>query len=197
MAFAIGSASGPVFFRLCSAIALRHEFYHAVASDRGGTGPAAAAVCLVSLLRQSVTLSSTPDAQRIWGIAILVTAVLATLGWLVYGLCGYALARLLSPTAVSLGAVLRTLGYAETVTATRLIAYLVPPGWYAALHVILLLWGLAAVWIAMRAAAGGSGVRLAAIALPTFVVQQAVLAVEHFLAFGIPTFETPLTASPA
>jgi hypothetical protein len=197
MAFAVGSASGPVLVRLFNAVTLRSEFYRAVASDHTATGPAAATVCLVSLLRQSVILGNTSDVQRVWGLAVLVTVLLALLGWLAYGLFGYALARLLCSSAVSLGAVLRGLGYAETVTVTRLIAYLVEPAWYVVLHVILLVWSFAAVWIAMRAATGSAGARLAALAVPTFIVQHAVLTAEHVLAFGVSPVETPVATSPA
>lgn len=191
------SASGPALLRLFNAITLRGSFYRAVAADRTGTGPAVAIVCLVSLVRQSLTLSNSPQALRAWGLAISVIALLAAIGWLVYGVFGYLLARLVSPRTPELGSMLRCLAYAETATAARLIAYAVDPSLYPLLHVAVLLWSLAAVFTAVRAAAAGSSARITLIAVPTFVVQQGVLSIEHLVAFGAPILDVPLDAQPA
>ncbi|MGD9762479.1 MAG: YIP1 family protein [Candidatus Binatia bacterium] len=186
MPLAQESASGPVVARLCKAIALRAPFYRAIAADPAATGQAAAVVCLSGLIRESGFLRGSPGLEETWGLAVLVVVVLSALGWLIYGLIGFLLARLLSPGRVSLSRLLRCLGYAETVTILRVLAHAIEPRWYPLLHVVLLLWSFAALWVAVHSALEVSRARSALVALPLFVAQQAVLQLERMAGFGIP-----------
>ena len=176
-------SAGPLVPRLANAILLRSHFYAAVAADSHATGPAAGVVCLTALARESIGLWSVSEAHPTWGLAAIAIVIVALTGWILYGVVGYALARLLAPGPVELARLLRCLGFAETVTMLRLVAYLVDPRWFPLLHLALLAWGCAAVFVAVRAATPASRPRLVAIALPTFVAQQAVLAVGRAVAY--------------
>jgi len=177
------TSTGPIVPRIINAILLRRDFYAAVAADPHATAPAAGIVCLTALARESVGLASLAQVHPIWGLAALAVVILALAGWVVYGVFAYAVARLLAPGPVELRRVLRCLGFAETVTVLRLIAYLVDPSWYTPLHVALLAWAFAAVFVALRAAAPAPTRRLVLIAIPSFVAQQLVLAVGRALAY--------------
>lgn len=178
--------------RIINAILLRREFYEAVAADPHATGPAAGIVCLTALARESFGLASMAQLHPIWGLAALSVVIVALAAWLLYGAFAYAVARLLAPGPVEFRRVLRCLGFAETVTILRLIAFLVQPGFLPpsavaplawTLHVVLLAWGFAAVFVAMRAAAPAPPLRVLLITVPTFVAQQAVLAVGRAVAY--------------
>ncbi len=176
-------SAGPLVPRLAKAILLRQQFYAAIAADSHATGPAAGVVCLTALVRESIGLWSVSEAHPAWGLATIAIAVVALAGWVLYGAFSYALARLLAPGPVEFSRLLRCLGFAETVTMLRLVAYLVDQRWFLPLHLALLAWGCAAVFVAVRAATPASHARLVAIALPTFVAQQAVLAVGRAVAY--------------
>jgi hypothetical protein len=180
---AFAPASGPILTRVANAILLRRSFYEAIAADPRTTGPAAGIVCLLALVRESPGMWPVIEGHPAWGLIVVAVIVLALLGWLVYGFFAYALARLIAPAPTDYRRVLRCLGFAEAVTILRLLAFLVHPSLYLPLHLALLGWGFAAVLVAMRAAAPGSTARVVAIALPTFVIQQAVLAAERLLAY--------------
>jgi hypothetical protein len=180
---ALTPSAGPLVPRIINALLLRREFYGAVAADPHATGPAAGVVCLVALAREAVSLTSIAQVHPAWGLAVLSVVVIALVGWLLYGAFAYAVAWLLAPGPVELRRVLRCLGFAETVTVLRLIAFLVDPSFYPALHVALLAWAFAAVFVALRAATPAPTARLLLIAIPTFVAQQLVLAVGRALAY--------------
>jgi hypothetical protein len=176
-------SSGALLPRLGNAILLRQTFYDAVAADPHATGPAAGIVCLTALARESVGLWSVAQVHLAWGLAALSIAIVALAGWLLYSAFCYAVARLVSADAVEFKRLLRCLGFAESVTILRLVAFLVDPRLFLPLHLALLGWGFAATVVAVRAAAPASRPRLVAIALPTFIVQQAVLAMGRALAY--------------
>lgn len=176
-------SGGPLVPRLANAILLRQQFYAALAADSHATGPAAGVVCLVALARESVGLWSVSEVHPAWGLAAISIAIVALAGWVLYSAFSYALARLLAPGPVKFSRLLRCLGFAETVTMLRLVAFLVDKRWFAPLHLALLTWGCAAVFVAVRAATPASRPRLLAIALPTFIAQQAVLAMGRVVAY--------------
>lgn len=176
-------ATGPILARIGNAILLRRAFYDAIAADPRTTGPAAGVVCLTALARESSGIWSVSEAHPAWGLAAVAVTITALLGWLLYGLVAYGVARLLAPARPEYRRVLRCLGFAETVTILRLAAFLVDPSLYLPLHLALLGWSFAAVFVAMRAATPASTARVVAIAIPTFVIQQAMLAVERLLAY--------------
>jgi hypothetical protein len=176
-------ATGPIVARIANALLLRRAFYDAIAADPRATGPAAGVVCLTALARESHGLWSMSESHPVWGLAAVAVTIAALVGWLTYGALAYAVARLLAPARPEYRRVLRCLGFAETVTMLRLVAFLVDPRLYLPLHLALLGWSFAAVLVAVRAATPASTARVVAIALPTFVIQQAVLAVERLLAY--------------
>jgi hypothetical protein len=176
-------SAGALLPRLASAIALRRDFYDAVAADPHATGPAAGIVCLTALARESVGLWSVAEVHPAWGLAAVSVVIIALLGWLAYGACSYVLARLISTERVEFTRLLRCLGFAESVTVLRLIAFVVDPRLFLPLHLALLGWGCAAVCVAVRAAVPTARGRWLAIAIPTFIAQQLVLAVGRALAY--------------
>jgi hypothetical protein len=179
----INVASGPLLPRLASAVTLRRAFYDAVAADPRATVPAGAIVCLTAMARESVGLWELSQVHPAWGLAAVSVALLALLGWAVYGAFGFVVARVLAPEPAEFRRVLRCLGFAETVTILRLIAFVVDERLYLPLHIALLVWSAAAIFVALRSAAPASTTRLVLMTVPTFVVQQAVLAAEGALAY--------------
>jgi hypothetical protein len=177
------ASHGPILPRILNALLLRREFYAAVAADPYATGPAGAIVGLTALAREAPVIYEFAQEHSLWGVAALIVAIMACAGWLAYGALAYLICRLIVPGAVEFKRVLRCMGYAETVTVMRLLALLVDPILYAPLHVVLLAWNLLAVVVALRAATHTDGLRLWACALPCFVAQQAVLAVERTLTY--------------
>jgi hypothetical protein len=123
------------------------------------------------------------EAHPAWGLAAVAVTITALVGWLTYGGLAYGIARLLAPARPEYQRVLRCLGFAETVTILRLVAFLVDPRLYLPLHLALLGWSFAAVLVAVRAATPASTARVVAIAVPTFIIQHAVLAAERLLAY--------------
>lgn len=180
---ALNPSTGPLVPRIINAILLRREFYDAVAADPRATAPAGAVVCLAALARESVGLWSVSQVHAAWGLAAVAVVIVALAGWLLYGGASYAAARLFAPAPVEFKRLLRCLGFAETVTMLRLVAFLVDERFFLALHLVLLAWSCAAVFVAVRAATRAAPARLLAIALPSFVAQQAVLAVGRAVAY--------------
>jgi hypothetical protein len=184
VAASLPSAShGPILPKIFNALLLRRDFYAAVAADPYATGPAGAIVSLTALARESPAIYEFAQQHSLWGLAALIVVFMACAGWLAYGALAYLITRLVMPSPVEFKRVLRCMGYAETVTAMRLLALLVDPILYTPLHVVLLAWNLLAVVVATRAATQTEGVRLWACALPCFVAQQAVLAVVRMLTY--------------
>lgn len=179
----VNPSHGPIVPRIVNAILLRRDFYASVAADPHATGPAGAIVCMAALARESPVIYDFAQTYSLWGIAALGVVILAMAGWFVYGAMAYGLTRLIAPGRTTFKTVLRCLAYAETVSMLRLVALLADPLLYVPLHILLLIWSLLAVVVAMRAATGLAGARLWGLAVPCFVLQQAVLAAERMLAY--------------
>ena len=188
-------ASGAILPRLWNAITLRRAFYDAVAAEPRATSAAIGIVSLVALGREAETIWSIAQVESLWGLAALIIVLVALAGWLIYGAIAFALARLIAPASADFKRMLRCLAFAEAVTLLRVPASLLLQGFalpddslfalplYLVLHLGLLAWDLAAIVVATRAATSAGGWRLWAIALPAFLAQQAVLAVEQAVAY--------------
>lgn len=180
----IGPSSGPLLGRLFAALFLNRRFYEAAAADTAATGPAGALLCVIALVRQSVTIWEIAQVHAVWTIALLVIVALALVSWLVLGGAAWLIALVGAPQRVAYTRLLRTLGFGQAPTILLPLAYLFDPSLYWLAHVILLTWTFAGLFVALRAAAGTGPVRTVLLAVPVFLVQQVLLAAQVFLLLG-------------
>ncbi|MEO8601376.1 MAG: YIP1 family protein [bacterium] len=172
----LAPSGGPIINRLVSALMLRPEFYAAAAADVDGTGATGAIICLIALLRDSPFLYHLSQTEPAWGLALLLTALLALLRWAAVGLFALAVSRL-ARTRPTYRSLLRVLAYAEA--PTLLIAFdpwLPPASQLLYLPDIAMnVWTFTATLIAMRAATQTSLMRAAWLAVPIYLVQRITL----------------------
>jgi hypothetical protein len=174
---AIGPSRGPIVGRLAAALFLRREFYEQAAADPTATGPSGAALCLIALVRESVSIYELAQVERVWGLALPVVVILALLSWLLMAAAAWLVARQVVRPPVDYRTFLRCLGFAQAPTMLIAFAYVLDPALYLAAHVLLIAWALAALVVAMRAATAVGTGRAVLLALPVFLVQQLLLAV--------------------
>jgi hypothetical protein len=176
----LAPSSGPLITRLTSALALQPDFYRAAAADVGGTGPAAAIICVIALIRDAPAIYDLSQTMRVWSIALPVIAVAALLRWLLVGAVAYGSARL-GRAPASFASLLRVLAYADAPTMLLALTPWVAPAWFLPAHIVLLAWPYAAAFIALRAACGTTTLRAALLAVPVFLTQQFGLALMRVL----------------
>ncbi len=181
---AVNPGSGPLLGRLIAALFLNRRFYEAAAVDAAATGPAGALLCIIALIRQSVTIWQIAQVHPLWGIALLVVVALALVSWLLLGGIGWLVARLGAPQPVGYTRLLRCLGFGQAPTILLPLAYLFDPSLYWLAHLGLLAWTFAGMFVAMRAATATGPGRAVLLTIPVFLVQQVLLALQVFLLLG-------------
>jgi hypothetical protein len=176
----LGPTRGPLVSRLFAALTLQRAFYREAADEKGATGPAAAVLCLIALLRESVALYKLSQVERLWTLALFVVVALALLSWLLYSGVAWATARLAAPQPVAYARLLRCLAFAQAPTALLATAHALEPSLYLAAHVILIGWAFAGMTVGLRAAAAVGTLRAAGLAVPAFLAQQLLLGLTSF-----------------
>jgi hypothetical protein len=145
---------GPILHRVFQAIALRRDFYEAVADDDGAWRPALAVVCLAALARDSVTLSELDFLLvlllRTW--SLLPIMLLAILRWLTCTAIAYPIARLLAGQSTDYYRLLRCLGFAQAPVFLTLLAFFVDATLVRWVPVFVMAWTLASSTVAAGAA---------------------------------------------
>jgi Yip1-like protein len=180
----IGPSSGPIAARIGAALFLRPDFYARAAADTAATGPAGAIVCLVALARESVVIYEVSQVSRVWGVIVPILVLLALIAWLLIGAVAWVVTRpLRSPPAFR--PLLRCLGFAQTPTMMlATLASVSDPTVYLIAYAALMLWALAGVAVALRAAADTTTGWAALLALPVFMVEFVLLVASRYLMLG-------------
>lgn len=176
----IGPTRGPLIGRLFAALTLQREFYDRAADDETATGPAGAVLCLIALVRESVSVYELSHTERLWGLALIVVVTLALLSWLLLGGVAWLTAWLGAPRRVGYRRLLRCLAFAQAPTAMLIVAYALDASLFPVAHVLLLLWAFAGITVGMRAACAVGTRRAAVLAVPPFLAQQLLLGFTSF-----------------
>ncbi len=145
---------GPILPRVLRAIALRRDFYAAVADDESAWRPAVAVVCLAALARDSVTLSDLDLLLVVWlsTWSLLPIMLVAILRWLTCTGVVYPIARLLARQSIEYRRLLRCLGFAQAPALLTLLAFLVDATLVRWVPMFVLVWTLASSTVAVGAA---------------------------------------------
>lgn len=166
------AATGSMVERMVGAARLDAHTYEEVERDTGATGQAALVVVLAAIAAGIGAIGQDG------GIGFIAGIIYGLIGWAVFaGFVYFIGTRLLAGAATSAtwGELLRTLGFARTVSLLAVFGFIPLLGWVAVL--VAFFWYLAAAAVAIRQALEISTGRAIAVGVVALILQLIVTAI--------------------